>query len=454
MTIGGGYDKLPAMHLNRPAKNLEELAITLREEPLSATDERYVDLSEARGDTTRRRLTRRLRSNSSDNFLHMAIASHRGSGKTTEIKRLMQDIQGSYYCLYLEANVEANARQLDLEDLLLILTRKIFEMTTGIGCTLDSSLLEKIENWFGVITRTTSVSEAFKLEIEATVKNLTPIKRIGEFLSRCTALIKFESEHREELKTVLRQYGGSLLELVNQLLDAAREQTEKDQRKLLIIIDNLDRYDPEQMDRLLIRQGDTLTKLRCNLLVTPPIALVYRPKNGQIADYYVSEIMHSVRLREKTSPYTSVEEPARRLLIEALSKRMELEKLIPDRTAHDRLLMASGGAMRELLSLILNASLDAPDQIIRKEDVEKAVLRERARMRDTMNTQGWAKALARIGTNKQVFDGQTCMDILYHRFAFHYNGEGWYDVHPLISETDEFKQEKAAYEKEKQSVTT
>ncbi|WP_437563578.1 hypothetical protein [Sorangium sp. So ce542] len=31
------------------------------------------------------------------------------------------------------------------------------------------------------------------------------------------------------------------------------------------------------------------------------------------------------------------------------------------------------------------------------------------------------------------------MDVLFHRLAFKYNGEGWYDVHPLVAEIPEFQ---------------
>ncbi len=442
------------MEFPPPAKTLEDLSRTLLEEPLQVGDPRYVDLSEARGDSARKRLTRVLLGNNSDSFLHFALASHRGSGKTTEIRRLMQAVQGSYYCLYFEANVEANARQLDLEDLLLVLTRKLFQETKNLNFKLDPGFIKKIEDWFGIITQTTAVGLSFKTEIEGSIKAGAKLDYLGELQGRFASLIKFESEHRDELKTVLRKYGGSLLELVNQLLDAVRGHMEKDQRKLLIIVDNLDRYDPEQMDRLLIRQGDSLTRLRCNLLLTPPIALVYRPNTGRLKDHYRTEVMHSVRLRDSTDPYDTVKDPARRLLLETLSKRVDLDRLIPDAATRDRLLVASGGAMRELLELVLDVSLDSNDGTIGLKEVEKGISRLKAEMRDTINLSGWVSVLAHIGMNKQVFEGGACMDILYHRFAFHYNGSGWYDIHPLIDELPEYQKAKIAAEKQRPIVAS
>jgi hypothetical protein len=49
-----------------------------------------------------------------------------------------------------------------------------------------------------------------------------------------------------------------------------------------------------------------------------------------------------------------------------------------------------------------------------------------------------AKTLLKLVRSKQIFPDKTCMDVLFHRLAFKYNGDGWYDVHPLVAEIPEF----------------
>ncbi|MFO0627188.1 MAG: hypothetical protein U0325_16380 [Polyangiales bacterium] len=86
--------------------------------------------------------------------------------------------------------------------------------------------------------------------------------------------------------------------------------------------------------------------------------------------------------------------------------------------------------MREAIILAPGAKLDL-------ETIQRAVSRVRTEMRDRINANGWAPVLARIMRDKQVHEGAACMDVLYQQLAFKYNGEGWYDVHPLVAELDE-----------------
>ena len=75
--------------------------------------------------------------------------------------------------------------------------------------------------------------------------------------------------------------------------------------------------------------------------------------------------------------------------------------------------------------------------------IDKAAGRLRIDMRDRINANGWASTLAQIMRDQQVNDGSTCMDVLYQQLAFKYNGEGWYDVHPLVAEIPEVQAARA-----------
>ena len=63
----------------------------------------------------------------------------------------------------------------------------------------------------------------------------------------------------------------------------------------------------------------------------------------------------------------------------------------------------------------------------------------RQRLRDLVNANGWMATLVRVATNKQIFEDERCLAVLFNRLAFKYNGDGWYDVHPLVAELPEFQ---------------
>jgi hypothetical protein len=249
--------------------------------------------------------------------------------------------------------------------------------------------------------------------------------------------MKYESEYRTEVKQLLRQYPGTLLDSVNAMLDAANAQLEG--RSVLVVIDNLDRYEPAVIDELLVVAADRIRSLRCDLILTPPVSLLLQPKSARLDDRYACFDLFTVRLRTPQQRYDEFDGPGRNLLEQALAKRIHLDTMIPEKDARDRLIAASGGAIRELLELTSLAAEFTRGEVITEQDVERALAYRKQRMRDQINVNAWWPALREIHETKQVSADPACLNVLFYRFAFKYNGDGWYDIHPLIAELAEFR---------------
>ena len=431
-------------HTLHPARTLDAATPALNfEEPLDAGDARYVDLSPLRGHDSRRMLRRLFERKQGGTFGHLAIVSHRGAGKTTELHQLAHELRGRYEPVYLAANVELDPIEFSVEDLLLVLCREVVQRMQAWGLPIDAERLQAVHRQLADIVRTTSAGRAYLAELKGGAQAAGPLAFLG-LTGHLTALNRQETQDRTEVRERLRQFPGALMEAVNQLLEQARRALKAASgRELLLIIDNLDRYDPEVMDRVLVQQGDRFRELRVDLLVTPPIALLYRPLRGDLTNAFQVEVMPSVRLHGPDErDYRHIDPPARELLLGALGRRIDLDALVPDPAARDRLLVGSGGSIRELLELAQSASLFADDRID-ADAVERAIQRRKAALRDLINANGWAPTLALISRSRQARPApgpqgqQHLMEVLYRRMAFKYNGEGWYDVHPLVAELPE-----------------
>lgn len=407
------------------------------ERPLTPGDPRWLDLSPARGDRAALKLLRRFEDKPVGEPLHMLFASHRGAGKSTELMLLQSHLQSRYECLYFVANVEMDANAIEVEDLLLVLAQGIELHMRSVGKPLPGEVLERVSQWFSKVVHTTTFGKDDAVELGAGLKAEAGVPLFAKLFANVSALFRVESKHREEIRNELKKYPGTLLDSVNLLLDAAAKQLGG--RELLVLIDNLDRYPPPVVDALLVRNGDRIRKLHCNLILTPPIGLLYRPHSELIDTYLPCEVMNTVRLRRPDQPYDAFDGPGRDLLLQALDRRIDLHRLIPDRRAHDRLIIASGGAIRELLSLVVDAALNADGETLTLGDVEYAIQRKKQKLRDLINANGWWPTLAAIAREKQIVSDAACLDALYHRLVLKYNGDGWYDVLPLLAELPEFQ---------------
>ena len=421
-----------------PARSLRDITRNCDEDaPLESDDPRWQDLSPARGDQATQALLKELEWRPAGRFVHAAFVSHRGAGKSTEILRITEQLSEAYECVYLEATVEMDPFQIDAEDLLVNLAMAVEAQMRAIGKPLPSQLLARIAQWFDDVVRTTKWAQNWSAEAAAGIEGKLAIPFVGSLFGSLKGLFKRDSEHRVEVKQVLKKYPGMLLQSVNELLHAADQQL--GDRALLVVIDNLDRYDPEVIDRLLVAGADRIRELRCNLILTPPISLMLRPKSTQLDAIYSCHMLFTVRLRRPDQGYGEFDGPGRDLLVEMLAHRIALDAMIPDRDALDRLISASGGAIRELLELVSQAAFAAGGQTIERADVEIAIGRRRQRLRDLINANGWMKTLVKLADQKQIFEDDHCLAVLFHRLAFKYNGDGWYDVHPLVAELPEFQ---------------
>ena len=417
------------------ARTLDEATPALDFEiPLPAGDERYVDFSAVRGSGSVARLRTLLKRQPPDRRLHAVFASHRGAGKSTELLHLMNDVRDQYYSIYFEANVELDAVEFSMEELLLVIARVVEERMRERDTPIRPELLKKVEDWFAEVVFTDEEGRSYLAGVHTEAKAEGGIPFFAKLLASLTAGFKVESHHKKSVKNTLQQFPGTLLTHVNNLLNDASGKLEQEGKRLLIIIDNMDRYAPAVIDRLLVESPDRFKQLRAHLIVTPLMTLLVRPESQSIRSVFKCETMPTVKLREPHESYGALTAEGSELLRNVLGQRIDLARLIPDEAAQNRLIATSGGAVRELLEMAQDASLDATGEAITMADIELALNRRRSLMRDMIDNNGWWDVLAEIAQLKKLDHDPAFLTVVFHRLAFQYNGTVWYDVHPLVAE--------------------
>jgi hypothetical protein len=439
-------NKLPALDLASATVNLTP------DQPLEPGDPWHVDLSKARGDQ-QLSLMRKEFERKGKPFIYAVFSSHRGIGKSTELIQFANDLKSKYATLRLVANNEFDSERIEIEDFLLVLCRAIEEyMRLVVKQPLPKETLDPVEKWFAELTKETTLGTDYVATLQTGIEAKAEIPFFGKLFGSFTALMKGRSEHKQSLKNAIRKYPGSLLNAVNNLLDAAGTILAPKNRQLLVIVDNMDRYNPKEIDSLLATEADKIKSIHCNLIVTPPVSLIYRPFSENINDIYNCFVLPNPKLRNRNGPYDTIGEPGRSALLDVLRRRLDIDRLIPDEKVRDRMILASGGSVRELIDIARRATLRSNATSIGMEDLEPVVVQRRSVLRDLCDTGGYWEALGKLADTKRLTDDPKCLDLLYHRLAFHFNGENWYDVHPLLTEIPEFEIALSAAKKARGSV--
>jgi hypothetical protein len=121
-------------------------------------------------------------------------------------------------------------------------------------------------------------------------------------------------------------------------------------------------------------------------------------------------------------------------------QRIDIDKVFSHASLVEKLVLQSGGSLRELMRLIQEACLETMGDRIDATAVEKAIVNVRAELTRPM-PQAYLAELAKIHKSKQTDNTPDQRSILFYRYALEYNGDRWVDVHPLIYDMPEFRRE-------------
>ncbi len=243
----------------------------------------------------------------------------------------------------------------------------------------------------------------------------------------------------------------ALIDLVNKLLRECNTRLkDAHQQEWLFIGEDFDKagIPTAQTETLFLRFGNIFHDLETHLIFTIPINLVYSDRASQLA--FAGDRIHSI---VDTPVFEKDHTPnhAGRQAVEAVLEKRMASDLFGD-GQKTRLIVASGGNLRDLFKLVS----DAVDHAILREALDKKIAAEDA---DSAINALRIEYLRRLG--ESVFDEEQAVTITYAqkaerllevygnaqkptvsdavlysllraRAVQEFNTEGWYGVHPLV----------------------
>ena len=421
-------------------------------EPLPPGDPRWYDFTSLRGSSVVNRFKRELlASPAAGDYHHRCLCGHRGSGKSTELL-LLKDWadKNGFLGVSAEVDVHFGGITLQVSDIFLLAATVVEGSMTGLGSPLPKGKLFQVVRRFADVTEDQKVYANSELSVEAGVQVKSGIPFLGNLFAKFSSGVKAGSQLATTVRQHMLNYPDTLLDMTNELLDEANKSLMKLNRPngVLLILDNLDRYEPEQIERLLMQGANLINRMKCHSIFTIPIDVEYNPQKGPIQDNYGPTIVLPMpRIRRESDGWESTvscsgyDKKALAQLLEALAKRLEIEALFEKSALADveLLVKMSGGCMRDLLHLVNIAFQFAGDRFTH-ESVIRGIEEYRATLARRLTDEDY-RSLALIALRNKAGDA-ALRRLLFNRWALSYSGEGgveWFDVHPLIIETKGFQ---------------
>lgn len=404
----------------------------------------YIDFSDVRGCKIVEELQRTIVRISPDDPTCQLFTGHIGCGKSTELQRLKAELElAGFHVIYFESSQDLDMADIDVSDILLSIARQV------------SASLEAIQ----IKTKPGYFVNLFK-EIGDFLQ--TPIELSGEAefslgIAKISAKTKDSPQMRSQLRQYLEPRTNSILSAINEeLLDRANEQLKmRGQKGLVVIVDNLDRVDMRPMpsgrsqpEYLFIDRGEQLRRLKCHVVYTIPLALIfsneYETLKNRLGGGIAPKVLPMVLVRERSG---NDYEPGMSLLRQLVLARAFPEvpwnarlAMIPELfdtpQTLDRLCRVSGGHIRNLLGLLYSC-LQRQDPPFSQDCLEAVIKDYRDDLLLAINEDEWE--LLREVVHQQTLKGESDYQrLLRSMFVFEYRDPTgrWFGISPALAETE------------------
>lgn len=423
-------------------------------QPLEPGDPRFVDLDDIRGIALRTYLLKLLRaSDAARRYAKVAVAGHRGSGKSTELNRAQAQLKDDgYFTLWASVNENLDPKEISFSDVIRLIVQLIDDAFGGeVQSHPDiKEAFDVVRRWFQEVTKTFTkeIDNAKELGLRARIggaagaeagveAGVGPVTKgglkfktdLGELSAAISVLRRSEGKERTEIRETLERYNSQLVENVNSLLRAVSAVCCPG-KPLVVILDNVDKYEPKVVNDAFLRNADLFQNVDCHLVFTIQSSLLHSPVEDAVEQCFSNLLLPMMPVFEKRTRNPDQKVLAR--IREAIYKRVP-EALFAQAALVDQIILASGGCWRDLLRL-LEAALLKAEARIGLDDVKAALQQVGQAYQRLLRSNDDLAVLAEAHLKHTVLSDEKTRYLLHHLCLLSYNGEGWYDIHPLLED--------------------
>jgi len=443
------------------AQKLADIRNALRPKPLQITElqEFFQETGEARDPFRDRRKMIAGRLNEEGGNNKILFFGHPGSGKSTELVKLQDELRDRYVFVSFSLIDEAQLSQSSIEAILVLVVETLARAAEKMEVTLGEKALKDVYKWF---------SEAFDIKeedirmgLEAGAKASVGGSLLGKLLGLSTFL---KSDIRAGSHTIhksITKENKRLAELVNVCNLLVKEVKlgirEKMQRELVLVVEDMDKLPLEGATEILIQNPAPLKDLACKAIYTAPIWILCNPRSVQLEALFDKITLPMIKVTNREDGTQNDE--GRAIIRDILEKRMDTTRLIDGGAEGEALTLAiekTGGVLRHLFDVLITAAEAAETAVGRKKREAKKITEDDIRYGldqlktdlvrrlgviglpeeyKDITTQALRERLKNLAQNPRKLDSDSINLLLLQAHAIiEYNGEGWHAVHPLMAE--------------------
>ncbi len=358
-----------------------------------------------------------------------------GSGKTTELTKLYFQMQKDFNVMIFSAWHRLRMHDITIESMLFEIIEDTLNYlyTNDLVDETDELLKDIIENITQWCFETRIIQERENVQYESRGAGIDFLKGIFFYAKterRLSGLEKIESYRITERKL------NDLIFECNKIFDYLKEKTGK---RTLIIIDDLEKTPFPAARDFYMKNSAFIQDLRCKMVLTIPVELVFHADFSIIQNVFgESEVLPMIKIKDKNG---RVCKPGIECLTTILERRMDLSLF--ENACYNEAIKYSGGSIRDLFSIVQRAALIEKSERITEVSMKKSINTHKDKVASRIverndeikiKFEEYLEVLFDISDGNKIAPQKNLalLDLLRTRSVMKYNGEGFYDTHPLL----------------------
>lgn len=365
---------------------------------------------------------------------HVGVVGHKGTGKTTLVSKAMSELRSSgIMAVTINTQLAVDQGGFTFTDMMLILARSVIECLAEQQVELDAGLIERVQRWFSEELLEEVQRKQISGEVTRAVGAENKLALLAAFSAKVTAALKSDNEYRQVIRSRAARDPRDLVRQVNLLLDGAHMALKSRQQQLCVVFDNLEKVaDRQLVDEAVLRRADEFRSLHCHLVFFFSPADQYSPLTVQAGQAFSLVTVPVLPVRFRGDPPELVRPEAKRAIEMLLDARLMLGNVFEDVDGCLEVLAhLSGGHVRDLLALTRSAAELSEPHKIAVEHIDRAARRLLGDRTVLIRPEDWVRA-ASIAESNLVENRVEDSHLILHSCVLNYDGEPWWDVHPLL----------------------
>ena len=405
--------------------------------PIDEKNEFYTDFSGFRKGFNEKKIFKYLNINPTtkecnkiSQTLKLFLSGHRGTGKTTELLKLKNEIDETtcFFTVFCDlSDEELDVNNIDFIDIIILILEKLTETLKERKIDIPKANIEPFYNWYEqrITEINNQTDESASIEVEGKVG--INLFSLFSLVSKTKGKLSGSNSTKETIRKVFKNKFSDFSLKFNEFILDIKDYLLKNgiSKDLLFIIDGFEKIGSlEDRKKILIDNSNKFVEIKANMIITLPIELF-------------SEVS---RLKEFAShisfPLITLDKNSKQRFKEFIYKRIE-KNLFDSEETVEKIISYGAGSPRETLKIISNAYIQAEGEIIdlkSVQDAQKSISEELMKYLDEKEI----SLLKQVYTKTKIPFSDELAKLLIKKVLLDYEDGLEREINPILLDNEDF----------------